>query len=315
VVAAGFTNFLPASNATLQFQIQLAGMADGEGGAYSVGERTVTTGYLQALRVPLLAGRWCRPLQNSGMNGPAEGLVNQAFVRAYMHGKNVVGREFHMANTPSAGGSRIVGVVGDVRENSLAEAATPFLYMCLPAGSWPDPNYLVRTAGGPGAAMAGLRRLVDHIAPGRAVFKLRRLSANVDASLTQPKLEAQFLSLFAGFGLLLAAVGLYSLISLLVAAQRRELGVRLALGASPGQVAGLVFGLTGRLLAWGALAGLALAWAADRLLGATLYGVRPLDPLSLAAAVGAMAAITALAAWLPARRAAHTDPLLALRAD
>ncbi len=315
VVAAGFTNFLPASNATLQFQIQLAGMAGGEGGTYSVGERTVTTGYLKALRVPLLAGRWCRPLQNSGMNGPSEGLVNQAFVRSDMHGETVVGREFHMVNTPSVDGSRIVGVVGDVRENSLAEAATPFLYMCLPAGSWPDPNYLVRTAGDPGGTMAGLRRLVDRVAPGRAVFGLQRLSTTVDASLTQPKLEAQFLSLFAGFGLLLAAVGLYSLISLLVVAQRREIGVRLALGASPGQVEGLVFGMTGRLLAWGALAGLALAWAADRFLSATLYGVRPLDPLSLAAAVSAMAAITGLAAWLPARRAAHTDPLRALRAD
>ncbi len=315
VAAAGFTNFLPASNATLQFQIELAGLAGGPGGTYSVGERTVTAGYLKALRVPLLAGHWCQPLQNSGMNGSVEGLVNTAFVRSYMHGEDVVGRAFRIASEPRQGSSRIVGVVGDVRENSLAEAATPFLYLCLPAGSWPDPDYLVRTAGGPGGAMAGLRRLVDRVAPGRAVFGLQRLDTTVAARLKQPKLEAQFLSLFAGFGLLLAALGLYSLISLLVAAQRREIGVRMALGARPAQVAGVVLAATGRLLAWGAAAGLVLAWAVDRLLGSLLYGVRPLDPLSLAAAVGAMALVAGLAAWLPARRAASTDPLTALRAD
>jgi putative ABC transport system permease protein len=315
VVAAGFTNFLPASNATLQFQIQLAGMAGGEGGTYSVGERTVTAGYLQALRVPLLAGRWCRPLRNSGLNGAAEGLVNAAFVRTYMHGESVVGRAFHMANEPGAGASRIVGVVGDVRENSLAEAATPFLYLCLPAGSWPDPNYLVRTAGDPGATMAGLRPLVDRIAPGRAVFGLQRLSTRLGASLAQPQLEARFLSLFAAFGLILAALGLYSLISLLVAAERRELGVRLALGATPRHIAAVVLASTARLLAWGAAAGLALVWAADRLLASLLYGVRPLDPLNLAAAVAAMALVAGVAAWLPAHRAANLDPLTALRVE
>ena len=313
---AGFTNFLPASNATLQYQITLAGLAGaGQAGTYSVGERSITRGYLEALRVPLLAGSACPELPNN-LNAPTQALVNRRFVDTYLHGESVIGREFRFTQDPAnAPANTIVGVVGNVRENNLASAAPPMLYQCIAGGAWPDPDYVVRTAGSPGAAMAGVRELVRQVSPSRAVFGLERLQTVVDASLEQPRLNARFLSLFAGFALLLAAVGLYSLISLMVAARRREMGVRIALGARPAQIAAHVLASTARLLVWGALAGLALTWAADRLLASVLFGVQPLDLATLAAALAALALISALAAWLPARRAATTDPLLALRAD
>ncbi|MGH9483245.1 MAG: FtsX-like permease family protein, partial [Terriglobales bacterium] len=318
VQAAGFTNFLPASNATLQYQIQLAGLpGQGATGTYSLGERSISDGYTEALGVPVVAGTTCLPMPPlANFYTAGQALVNRSFVDTYLHGASAVGRGFRFStyppNTPE---SQIVGVVGDVRENSLAVAPTPFIYFCLPAGGWPDPEYVVRTAGDPGAVMLAVHGLVARVAPGRAMFGLSRLQTVVDASLEQPRLDARFLALFAGFALLLAAVGLYSLISLMVAARRRELGVRLALGARPGQLAGLVLASTGRLLAAGVAAGLALTWAAGRLLQTLLFGVTPLDAATLAAALVALTLIALLAAWLPARRAAATDPLLALRSD
>ncbi|MGH9393232.1 MAG: FtsX-like permease family protein, partial [Terriglobales bacterium] len=316
VAAAGFTNFLPASNATLQYQIKLAGLAgNGAAGTYSVGERSISPGYLSALRVPMVAGQDC-PAMARNPQSPGRALVNRSFVDTYLRGESVVGRAFRWSqDPPNIPASQIVGVVDDVRENSLGAAPTPFLYSCIAPGAWPDPEYVVRTAGDPAATMAALRGVVARVAPARAVFGLERLQNVISTSLEQPQLDARFLSLFAGFALLLAAVGLYSLMSLLVAGRKRELGVRIALGASRKQVAKLVLAATGRLLIWGALAGLLLTWAADRLLESLLFGVHPLDALTMAATLAVLALIAAAAAWIPARRAAATDPLTALRAD
>lgn len=318
VVAAGFSNFLPASDATLQYQLLIQGVAGpGANGAFSAGERSVSPGYFAALRVPIVAGTDC-PAMPIMSNAVASGqaVVNEAFVKAFLHGQTAVGREWRFVQDgPGAPWSRIVGIVGDVRENSLAEAPTPFLYACIPAGGWPDPNYVVRTAGGAGPAIGALRGLVAKAAPGRAVFGVEPLTQLLAASLAQPQLEADCLALFAGFALLLAAVGLYGLISLMVLSLRREMAVRLALGARPSQLAGAVLGNAARLVGWGAAAGVGLTWVAGRVLRATLYGVSPLDGATLAAAIAVLAAIALLAAWLPARRAAATDPLAALRGD
>ena len=318
VEAAGDTNFLPASQATLQYQYKIAGLPGTDSqGAYSLGERSITPGYLAALSVPVKEGSNC-PAPASGFKfDNLKALVNQSFVNTYMAGHGtVVGRYFKaMTDPPNAPPEQIVGVVGNVREDSLNVPATPFIYLCMPYGSWPDPDYVIKAAGDPGAIMAAIRGVVSQIAPGRAVFGLDRLETVVDKTLEQPRLEANFLLLFAGFALLLAAVGLYSLISLMVAARRREMGVRMALGARPGQVAGLVLASTARLLLWGAAAGLVLTWGADRLLHSLLYGVGPLDAVSLAGAVILLGMVAMLAAWLPARRAAGTDPLQALRQD
>ncbi|MGH9484753.1 MAG: ADOP family duplicated permease, partial [Terriglobales bacterium] len=280
VAAAGFTNFLPASNATLQYAMQIEGLrGPSKDGTFAVGERSVSPGYFSALQIPVVAGRACPALQPIGSPGAGmQALVNRSFVITYLHGQSPVGRDFRLlAEGPHASWSRIVGVAGDVRENSLAVAPTPFLYECIPAGGWPDPEYAVRTAGDPGRAMQALRGVVDRVAPGRAVFGLQRLSAVIATSLQQQRLDSFGLSLFAALALLLAAVGLYSLISLLVAGRKRELAVRMALGASPADAVRLVLAATARLLAWGAVCGLALSWACARLLAALLFGVHPLD--------------------------------------
>jgi putative ABC transport system permease protein len=183
------------------------------------------------------------------------------------------------------------------------------------AGGWPDPEYVVRTRGDARALMRQIRQLVHGVDSSRAVFGMRMLDTVMDDALEQPRLNTRFLALFAAAAMLLASVGLYSLISLVVTARTREIGVRIALGAGRGQIMRLVVAGAGRLLAGGILLGLVLTLAAERLIRSTLFGVSPLDAFSLAGAVLVLAVVAALAAFLPARKAARIDPLDAIRMD
>jgi len=319
VEAAGMTNFLPATGATLNYQIVLEGLAQTEEhGTYTVGERTVDAGYLKALRIPLLAGSWCpaAPPLDPDKSVPGKAMVNRRFVELYGKGQNVIGRHFTFAqNLVTTAPDEIVGVVGDAREDGLAASASPYVYTCQAAGSWPDPEYVVRTRGDPRALMQQVRQIVHGIEPNRAVFGVKLLDAIVDEALEQPRLNTRFVAMFASAAMLLASVGLYSLISLVVTARTREIGVRIALGANRTQIMRLIFAGAAQLLVGGIVAGLALTLGAERLIKSVLFGVSPLDALTLAAAVCVLAAVSMLAAFLPARRAASIDPLEAMRIE
>ena len=320
VEAAGMTNFLPATGATLNYQIVLEGLAQTEEhGTYTVGERTVDAGYLKALRVPLLAGSWCpaAPPLDPNKSVPGKAMVNKRFVELYGKGQNVIGRHFTFAQNlaSTTASDEIVGVVGDAREDGLAASASPYVYTCQPAGSWPDPEYVVRTKGDPRALMQQVRQIVHGIEPKRAVFGVKLLDSIVDEALEQPRLNTRFVAMFASAAMLLASVGLYSLISLIVTARTREIGVRIALGANRTQIMRLIFTGAAQLLIGGIVAGLALTLGAERLIKSVLFGVSPLDALTLVAAVAVLAAVSMLAAFLPARRAASIDPLEAIRIE
>jgi putative ABC transport system permease protein len=319
VESAGMTNFLPATGATLNYQIVVDGLSQTEEhGTYTVGDRTVTSGYLKAMKIPLLAGSWCPAVERFDFAKPlpAKAMVNRRFVEVYGKGQNLIGRHFRFAQdavTQLPG--EIVGVVGDVREDGLNASASPYIYTCLAAGAWPDPEYVVRTKGDPRALLQQMRQIVHGVESKRAVFGVKLLDAIVDEALEQPRLNTRFVAMFASAAMLLASVGLYSLISLIVTARTREIGVRIALGASRTQVMGLIFTGAAKLLAAGILAGLALTVAAERLIKSVLFGVSPLDGWTLAAAVVLLAAVSMLAAFLPARRAASIDPLEAMRIE
>jgi putative ABC transport system permease protein len=319
VEAAGMTNFLPATGATLNYQIVLEGLAQTEEhGTYTVGERTVNAGYLQALKIPLLAGSWCpaaEPAKNDKPT-PAKALVNRRFVELYAKGQNVVGRHYRFAqNGVLQSPDEIVGIVGDAREDGLASSASPYIYTCQAAGSWPDPEYVVRTHGDPRALLQQVRQIVHGIEPGRAVFGVKLLDAIVDEALEQPRLNTRFVAMFASAAMLLASVGLYSLISLIVTARTREIGVRIALGANRIQIMRLIFAGAAQLLIAGIVAGLALTAGAERLIRSVLFGVSPLDAWTLAAAVAVLGAVSLLAVFIPARKAASIDPLEAMRIE
>jgi putative ABC transport system permease protein len=163
--------------------------------------------------------------------------------------------------------------------------------------------------------MASIRQLVRSLDPTRPIFGVRRVDEIIGASLDQPRLNARFLTVFAGAALALAAVGLYGLLTLLIADRRREFGVRIALGASRADLVRLVLAGAGRLIAAGMAAGVILMFAASQLLQTLLFGVTAHDPRALAAGVLALAIVSALAVAIPATQAASIDPIEAIRGE
>ncbi len=311
VVDAGITNFLPATGATLRYQISIEGLATADdNGKITVGERTVSAGYLRALEVPLVAGSWCPPL-HTDFTRPTKAMVNRAFADRY--GRDVVGRHFAFDQIP--GSHEIVGIVGNVIEDGVRASAAPYVYACQSAGDWPDPEYVVRARGDARAVMASVREIVHRLDAGRAIFGVQSLDAVMAGTLDQPRLDAGMLSLLAAAAIGLASLGLYSLLMLLVAERTRELGVRMALGAAPVQVVALIFAGAARLLAAGIALGLLLTAAGTQLLDAALFAVAPLDAATLALALTAFSAVVIVAAAIPAMRAARIDPIGAIRPD
>jgi predicted permease len=311
VTAVGFVNFLPATGGTLRYQIALDGRSTTEdNGRISVGSRTMSSDYLRTLGVPLLSGSWCPPSRFDFKAQP-KAIVNRAF--AERHGPDLIGRHFTFDQTSQP--IEIVGVAGNTIEDGPSAAATPYVYACLSPGSWPDPEYVVRLTGNAGGASSAIRAIVRQVAPGRAIFGMRPLEQALAASLDQPRLNASALTIFAGAAMTLASLGLYSLLTLLVSERARELGVRLALGATARQVVGLVLGGAVRLMAGGVAAGLMLTLGVARVLRSVLFGVDPVDALTLTAAVAMLIVFALAAAALPARRAAAIDPIETLRAE
>ncbi|MGO9254799.1 MAG: ADOP family duplicated permease [Bryobacteraceae bacterium] len=315
VEAAGMTNFLPASGATLRNNITLEGAAaTEETGNMPTGYRLVSPGYLRALQAPLLGGSWCPELRaNAPPSGPRM-MVNRRFVEVYGRGQNLIGRHvgFGGYGVPPW---EIVGVIGDMKEDSLAAPAYPYVYACAGGGNWPDPEYLVRTAGDPHGVMNSIRQVVQNVAPGRAIFGVQTLDEALDATLDRPRSNAQLLALFALAAMTLAAVGLYGLVTQIVNSRRREMGVRIALGAAPGQIAGSVVASAGRLIAAGIAIGAGLTVVLQPVFRNLIFGVSPLDGLSLVFAAALLAAVSTLAALVPARRAAAIDPMESMRAE
>jgi putative ABC transport system permease protein len=313
VRAAGFVNFLPAGGARLRYQVRVDGVAGpGEDGKLTVGTRSVSAGYFEALRVGLAAGESCPELRLGVTQGHAA-LVNRRFVDLYGNGSSLVGRELRFPDLTQP--SRIVGVIGNVLEDGAAAPVMPYVYLCVGAGWWPDPSYVVRADGDPRAAIAAVRQLVRSLAPGRPVFGIKMLDEVIGDGLEQPRINARLLALFAAAALGLAALGMYGLLMLLVAERRRELGVRMALGATPIDLIRLVLTGASRLVISGMAAGVLLTLAAGHAFRAMLFGVAPHDPRALLAGILALAVVSVAAILIPARKAATVSPTEAMRGE
>jgi predicted permease len=313
VESAGLTNFLPATGATLRYQVSL----DGRTGPNSdetmtVGMRMISQGYLPALGAQLALGSWCPPF-SADFAAPRTAVLNQRFVEVFAPGQNLVGRTLRVVqwrSTPIT----ITGVVANLAEDGHATSPVPYVYTCDPAGSWPDPNYVVRTADS-SALLRDLRQIVGELDKSRAIFGLRSVEDALDTGLQQPRADATMLALFAAAALMLAAIGLYSLFMLVVSERAREMAVRLAVGAEPRQLVHLVLAGAGRLLALGIILGVALTAAVDRLFRGLLFGVSSLDPAALATAAATLVVAALVAVSGPALKAARMQPTEALRGD
>ena len=313
VQAAGMTNFLPAPGASLRYSVRVSGLTGPNAdGSMTVGSRTVTEGYLRAIRAPLVAGSLCPPLRMDEKSRYA--IVNQRFVDVHAPNQNLVGRTLEMVQTGPLATYTVAGIIGTMAEDGPAVSPVPFVYTCSQPGWWPDPEYVVRTADARALA-ADLRQIVNRIDSKRAIFGLRPLGDVVDGAFDQPRLDAAMLSSFASAALALAGIGLYSLFMLVVSDRTREIAVRLAIGASPAEMIRLVAAAAGRLLASGIVLGILLTAAADRVLRGLLFGVTSFDAGALAASAAVIAAVAMTAVAVPAIRAARVAPTDALRGD
>ena len=271
--------------------------------------RDIAGNLLAALGTPLLAGRAFTSEDQMAKLPPV--LVNEALVREFFPDGNPVGH--HLLLNGDA--HEIVGVIGDIRgtSGSIAAEPGPEVYFPSNAGGETHRYFLVRTRASLAQLIGVIRRQIYQVDPQQSIGDVQAMDQLLDQAVAQPRLNVDVVASFAAIALVLACVGIYGVVAFFVAQRIQEIGLRMALGATRGQIARL-FVRRGMLPAVaGLIGGLVLALAASRLLQGELYGVRVHDPLLYAASVLALLAVALLACWIPARRAMRVDPMVALR--
>jgi putative ABC transport system permease protein len=271
----------------------------------------VTHGYFTALRLPVREGRGFGP--GDGAGAPLVAVVSETLAKRYWAGRSPVGARLRQGDEPAGVWRTVIGVVGDVRNDDADQPPLPYLYLPLPQQPSRAMALVVRTAGDPDAAAPSLRQAMAAFDPDQPLYEMRSMQAILDADLRGSVVLVQVLSAFAAVALGLAGIGIWGVVSQLVAQRTREIGVRVALGATTVQVLAMTVrpGLT-QVLA-GLAAGVAMGLGVARLLRGVLFQVTPGDPLTLALTCGVLLAVALAALAAPARRAAGIDPVVALR--
>jgi putative ABC transport system permease protein len=316
VQATAQISHLPMSGRSTNGSFEIEGREWPEGDRPLTDKRLAGPGYFATLGIPVVRGREITERDRQGTAPVA--LINQTLAQLYFAGEDPIGKRIDFG-WHTDGFQEIVGVVGDIRHDGLDPAPRPELYMAYAqnpgAGKALGRSVVVRVAGDPAALMPAVREQVFAVDPDQPVGGLRTLDELVAGSLTGRRLAAGLLAALGLVALLLAAIGLYGVLAYLVRQRTHEIGVRMAIGASPGDVLRRVIGRGVALAAAGAVIGLAGGLIAARLLAAQLYGVGATDPATFAAAVAVLLAATLVACTLPALSAARVDPVEALRAE
>ena len=279
----------------------------------------VTPGYFRGMGSPLLKGREFTELDNSSQS-PKVVLVNAVLARRFFSDANPVGQRICLGEDCSKGSwLSVVGVVGDAALESLTDPRFPQVFspqaQGVQGGVAGTMELAVRTSSDPSPLATAIVTAVHELDKDQSVSDIQTLSRVVSASLAQPRFNTLLLAAFAALALLLAAVGIYGVISYSVAVRTREIGIRTALGASRADVLGLVVGHGMSLALAGAAIGLVGALILARLLSSLLYGVKPSDPPTFLAAFAALVSVVLFASYIPARRATTVDPMVALRQE
>jgi putative ABC transport system permease protein len=271
--------------------------------------RQVSPEYFRAMGIPLLRGRTFAATDRQG--GQNVIILSSDMARRFWPDGEAVGRSMVSG---SGATFLVVGVVGDVRNVNQAVDPRPTMYLSTTQFLWPTMTLVVRSRGDAPIAST-VRTSVNAIDPELAVFNVRTMATLIDTNSAQPRVTAWLFGMFAALALLLAAIGVYGVLAYLVTQRTREIGVRLALGAKPASVLRLVVGHSLRLSVTGIVIGAIGALLAGPALESQLFGVRPRDPVTLAAVTVGLLAIALLASYVPARRATRVNPLTALRAE
>jgi putative ABC transport system permease protein len=270
----------------------------------------VTPGWFRTLGIPLRRGRLLEPRDAAG--APFVAVVNEELARRYFPGTDPIGRRISLDGTRWL---TIVGVVGDVAQEGVTAAPYPQLYQALAQFPRRTVAAAIRAEGEPMALAGATRRALAAAAPGVPPRDVRTLEERAGDTIAMPRVSAVVLALFAAVALALAAIGLYGVLAYTVVQRHREIGIRLALGAAGGEVLRLILWQGMRPALAGIAVGLLGALAATRLMRSLLYGVGATDPLTFAAVPLFLCTVALAAIWIPARRAAHVDPMIALREE
>jgi putative ABC transport system permease protein len=313
VKSAGAISQLPLSGYSMMGRFGVEGQAPeepGKGRPMPIG--VVTPAYFQAMEIPLVQGRLFNPRDAEKM--PDVAIVNESFAKKFWPDQTPIGKKVG-AGCDKELCRTVVGVVGDIRHEGLGEEAPPEIYLPHHQFQLPGLSLVLKTTGDPLAVLTAVRNEVRVLDKDQPVALVQTLEEHISESVLQPRLLTTLLSVFAGVGLILAAVGVYAMMSYSVSQRRREIGIRISLGAMKADILRLVVGQALFLVVFSLVIGLAGALGATRLLRSLLFNIGIWDPLTFAAIIVLLPLVAIFAAWLPARRAAEISPMAALRAE
>jgi putative ABC transport system permease protein len=267
--------------------------------------------YFRTMGIPIERGREFD--NHDRLGAPTVILVNHAFAKKFYPGEDPLGKKLVVCWTDTLKNpAEIVGIAGDARHADLADAPEPTIFVAnlqTPAFG----NLIVRAKGDPAQIARAAVAAIHQVNPDQAVAKIRTLKEVVDDSVARPRFQSALMLVFAGVALLLASIGVYGVASYSVAQRTNEIGIRVAVGASRGDIARLILREGAVMCGIGMTVGLAAAFALTRFLASLLYQISPADPATLALVCGVLAASVAIAIALPVRRAMRVDPMTALR--
>ena len=315
VTALGVSDTLPPSGgmqSTIYSQIESPGRpqpAEGTGGM--VGWRSVSPGYFQALAVAIVLGRSFSEADRGMGENPV--ILSETLAKRLFPAEDALGKSLRVGRTGPW--RQVVGIAADVRNNGLAESSEPEYYVPWKldaAGYFRVGHVTVKTPMGPETVAAWIRQETASLDPTVPV-SIERMSARVGKLSERPRFNAILLSLFAVFGVILAAIGIYGVVGFIVGQRTQEIGVRMALGASPKAIWKMVMSHVARWTMAGTALGLLGSWYAVRVLQSLLFQTSARDPWTAAAALSVILAAAFFAAWVPAKRAMRVNPIEALR--
>ena len=311
VRAAGVVSRIPLGGGSSSGNYSILGRPplDEEHQAYAE-RRVVSEGYFAAMQIPIVRGRAFADAERA-----PQIVINEALARKSFPGEDPVGKMIAQGSDPGHDAATVVGVAADVKQQRLNTESAPEIYYPQSQVGQSEMDLVLRTDGDPMALLPAVKAKIALLDPSQAVTKVRTIEQVIERSAGPQRLAAQLLTVFAAAALLLAALGIYGVVSYAVSRREREIGVRMALGAQAGDVLRMVLGEGLRLSAVGVLAGILAALALARLLAGFLYGVSPRDPLTYLVVAAGLIAAAAAATFLPARRATRVDPAVALRAE
>jgi putative ABC transport system permease protein len=310
VESVGAVTPLPLSDNNLSYSFTVVGqppLPAGQG--QSASARVVTPDYFRAQGVPLRAGRIFTEQDKAGAPGAI--IVNEAFARRYLAGEDPLGKRLRLSINRIEG--EIVGVVGDIRGASLARPGAPEYYVPEAAAFFGDMTLVVRTSVDPASVTPTLRQIVAEMDRDQPLYEVRTMDSLVARSVARQRFSMTLIGVFAALAMLLAAVGIFSVMSSLVAQRSHEIGIRIALGAQPRDILSMVVRHGMTLTLFGVALGLAASFALTRLMSGLLYEVSAKDPVVFGGIATLLAAVALAACYVPARRATKVNPLIALR--